>query len=345
MSNFLLIKRVCNVVYRRIECVLLNTGNSNSYIMTDSDEFDSDFDDELMNEVLDNAINKQVTETVIRHPIAPQRTLTGEIMDKNQPVQYEEIQRSVSFGPTHHELNSENLRNFVYPSNLEMRDYQYDIICKTFYKNLLCAIPTGMGKTFIASTVMLNYYRWFPKSKIIFMAPTRPLVAQQIQACLGVTNIDSNDTAILLDKTRRNRPEIWNNKRVFFTTPQVVENDLKSGILNPKEIVCLVIDEAHRARGSYAYTNVVQFILRFNTSFRVLALTATPAADIEGVQEVVTNLNISRIEIRTEESMDIVKYMKRKDTVRIHVGYTIDIENIIEWLGSAIDGADRKSVV
>lgn len=38
------------------------------------------------------------------------------------------------------------------------------------------------GKTFIAAVVMHNYYRWFPSSKLIFMAPTRPLVQQQVEA-------------------------------------------------------------------------------------------------------------------------------------------------------------------
>lgn len=306
--------------------------------MSDSDDdFDDDFDDELDQVLNKTAVNRQVQETIIRRNEPVQRTLMGDRADRSEPVEYEEVHRKISYGPTHHKTNPLYLNTFIYPSNLDIRDYQYDIIHKSFYKNLLCAIPTGMGKTFIASTVMLNYYRWFKEGKIIFMAPTRPLIAQQIQACLGVTDIPSGDTAILLDKSRKNRPDIWNSKRVFFTTPQVVENDLKAGILNPKEIVCLVVDEAHRARGNYSYTNVVQFIDRFNTSYRVLALTATPAADIEGVQEVVNNLHISKIEIRTEESIDIVKYMKRKETVRINVGMNSEMQDIMELLGYAID--------
>ena len=304
---------------------------------SDSDVFDDSLDDELLDQAVERTeVNRRVKETVIRRPRAVQRTLTGEVLEGEVPV-YEEIHREVTFQRTHHELNRPNLGSYIYPSNFDVRDYQYDIIAKALYTNLLCAIPTGMGKTFIASTVMLNYYRWFTKGKIIFMAPTRPLVAQQIQACLGVTDIPSDDTAVLLDKSRKNRPQIWESKRVFFTTPQVVENDLKAGTLNPKEIVCLVIDEAHRARENYAYTGVVKFIDRFNTSFRVLALTATPASDIEGVQEVVNNLHISHIEIRTEESADIAKYMKDKEQVRINVDSNADMEDIIEMLGTAIE--------
>jgi len=35
-----------------------------------------------------------------------------------------------------------------------------------------------MGKTFIATNVILNYYNWFPSGLILFLAPTKPLVNQ-----------------------------------------------------------------------------------------------------------------------------------------------------------------------
>jgi ERCC4-related helicase len=52
----------------------------------------------------------------------------------------------------------------------------------------------GLGKTFIAAVVMYNFYRWYPKGKIIFMAPTKPLVAQQIRACYDITGIPKEHT-------------------------------------------------------------------------------------------------------------------------------------------------------
>ena len=54
-----------------------------------------------------------------------------------------------------------------------------------------------MGKTFIAAVVMYNYYRWFPAGKIIFTAPTRPLVRQQIEACHDVVGIPEREIAHL----------------------------------------------------------------------------------------------------------------------------------------------------
>lgn len=237
---------------------------------------------------------------------------------------------------THHKVDEDTAKTYIYPKNLPRRDYQYNIVARALFHNVLVALPTGLGKTFIASTVMLNYLRWFPELKIIFMAPTKPLVAQQIKACCSITGIPSLQSAILLDKTRKNRADIWASKQVFFTTPQVVENDLATGIVHPKLVALLVIDEAHRAKGNYAYNNVVKFLNRFTKSYRILALTATPAADVDGVQEIVNNLHISKVEVRTEKSIDIFRYLKRKTIDRITVGQSDEIKICVDLICEAI---------
>ena len=212
---------------------------------------------------------------------------------------------------THHELDYETLKTWVYPTNLgTVRDYQYSIAAKGLYHNLLVALPTGLGKTFIAATVMLNWFRWTRKAQIIFVAPTKPLVAQQVIACSEIVGIPRAATTMLTGNIPpETRADEWLKKRVFFMTPQTLVNDLKYGRCDPKNVVLLVVDEAHRATGNYAYVETVKFLQRFNTSFRVLALTATPGASIETVQEVIDGLLISRIEIRTEESLDIRQYV------------------------------------
>ena len=74
-----------------------------------------------------------------------------------------------------------------------MRDYQLSIVEKALFTNTLVSLPTGLGKTFIAAVVMYNYYRWYPQGKIVFMAPTKPLVAQQIHACYDIMGIPLED--------------------------------------------------------------------------------------------------------------------------------------------------------
>ncbi|KAK0126423.1 3'-5' DNA helicase [Cadophora gregata] len=221
--------------------------------------------------------------------------------------------------PTHHKLDQEALQTWVYPTNLgTIRDYQYSIVKHGLFNNLLVALPTGLGKTFIAATIMLNFFRWTKDAQIVFVAPTKPLVAQQVDACFNIVGIPRSQTTMLTgDQPPPLRAEEWECKRVFFMTPQTLQNDLATGIADPKRIALLVVDEAHRATGNYAYCTVVSFLRRFNKSFRVLALTATPGASVEAVQEVIDNLEISKVEIRTEDSIDIQQYVHQRNIDQI----------------------------
>lgn len=45
---------------------------------------------------------------------------------------------------------------WLYPLNRPKRDYQFNIVRKCLFDNTLVALPTGLGKTFIAGSVMLN---------------------------------------------------------------------------------------------------------------------------------------------------------------------------------------------
>lgn len=57
---------------------------------------------------------------------------------------------------------------------------------------------------------------------------------------------------------------------------------------------------------------MIRYLTQRNPYFRVLALSATPGNNSEKVQEVVDNLHISHIEIRTEEAIDIRQYVHKK---------------------------------
>jgi ATP-dependent DNA helicase MPH1 len=240
--------------------------------------------------------------------------------------------------PSHHELNREAMQTWVYPTNLgATRDYQFSIVKNSLFNNTLVALPTGLGKTFIAATVMLNFYHWTKSAKIVFVAPTKPLVAQQIDACYNIAGIPRSDTTLLTgDVPPVLRGDEWTQRRVFFMTPQTLLNDLSHGFVDPKSIVLLVIDEAHRATGEYAYAKVAKFIRRFSNSIRVLALTATPGSKVETVQEVIDNLGISHCEIRTEESIDIRQYVHQRNIEKIILDPSDEMNRVCELFTKAL---------
>jgi hypothetical protein len=44
---------------------------------------------------------------------------------------------------------------------------------------------------------MVLDYRWYPEAKVVFVAPTKPLVAQQVNACLETCGIPGRDSVEL----------------------------------------------------------------------------------------------------------------------------------------------------
>ncbi|KAG9016658.1 3'-5' DNA helicase [Tulasnella sp. 427] len=246
------------------------------------------------------------------------------------------------------QADPETAQEWIYPLNHPKRDYQYNIVRHCLFENSLVALPTGLGKTFIAGVIMLNYYRWFPKGKVLFMAPTKPLVAQQIEACHHTCGIARSDTVEMTGEVpSAKRKGYWQHKRVFFMTPQTLQNDLKTGICDVMDVVLLVIGmflfhEAHKATGGYAYSEVVRFLMAKNPHFRVLALSATPGGKVESVQAVVDSLHISHIEIRNEDSLDLRQYLHKKDVVHTVVPIDGSLSKVTGLLAAAMEPLAEK---
>ncbi|XP_068608350.1 Fanconi anemia group M protein [Brachionichthys hirsutus] len=236
---------------------------------------------------------------------------------------------TLSSGQTYADLpgfNSSSAKVWIYPTNYPIREYQLKISEAALFQNTLVCLPTGLGKTFIAAVVMYNFYRWYPSGKIVFMAPTKPLVAQQIEACYNVMGIPQAHMAELTGSTAaKQRQEVWRAKRIFFLTPQIMVNDLSRETCPAQQVKCVVIDEAHKALGNHAYCQVVRQLGGQNLQFRILALSATPGGDTKSVQSVISNLFISHIELRSDESPDIQAHSHQRnvDKVVVPLGETL----------------------
>lgn len=331
-----------NATQRKLPGTVMNTANPShrvaphaSLAHSQAEEFD-----DLPPGAFDSSPPIQITATANRPLSRPsgqpartihtsqhyrQTTLWGEALAQSEVPQSQAQSKRVyradlpPEAPTHHKLDHEALKTWVYPTNIgPVRDYQFSIVKNGLFNNTLVALPTGLGKTFIAATVILNYFRWTKDSKLIFVAPTKPLASQQVEACLNVAGIPRSQATLLTGEIAPSlREGEWDRRRLFFMTPQTLQNDLSKGYADPKSIALLVVDEAHRATGDYAYVKVIEFIRRFNKSFRILALTATPGSTVEGVQEVIDSLGISTVEIRTEESIDIRQYVHSRQVDQV----------------------------
>ena len=130
------------------------------------------------------------------------------------------------------------------------RSYQHSICRTALFHNTLVSIPTGFGKTLIGAVTIRNLLRWFPRGQAVFMAPTRPLVQQQLSAVCSIAGLSEYSDALVLtgETPPWMRRELWEEKRLYFCTPQVVENDLRSGVYSARRLVCLVVDEAKQKK-------------------------------------------------------------------------------------------------
>ncbi len=187
---------------------------------------------------------------------------------------------------------------------LHPREYQQKIIDSIQTNgNTLVVLPTGLGKTLIALSLIEK-----TKGKCIFLTPTKPLAKQHNNTIGDVLGkINGGSVLVTGESTPKKRAVLYNNK-IITSTPQTIRNDIKKGIFPTKEVSLAVFDEAHRAIGNYAYVSVAA-VLPENA--KIIALTASPGGNRTKIKEVLTNLRISNIEIKTATDPGVSPYIKK----------------------------------
>ncbi|MCK5473833.1 MAG: DEAD/DEAH box helicase family protein [Candidatus Aenigmarchaeota archaeon] len=220
---------------------------------------------------------------------------------------------------------------------IQKRVYQETIIIESSKKNSLVVLPTGMGKTVIALGVAAIQLEKFKEKKILFLAPTKPLVVQHKKSFIDLTNIPEEKMCVLTGlESPKKREEIWKNNNVFFATPQVVQNDIITGKETLADFSFVIFDEAHRAAGNYAYTYIAKKYMENAKKPLILGLTASPGGDEEKIGVICGNLFVENVEIRTEDSWDVKEYIKPIDVKWIRVNLPEEYKQIQKLLESSI---------
>lgn len=145
------------------------------------------------------------------------------------------------------QLHPQHRNTWVWPASNEGyadRQYQLEIAASSLFANTLVSLPTGLGKTFIAAVVMYNFYRWFPGGQVVFLAPTKPLVSQQVEACFKIVGFPPEHTANIQGAVpKKERLTLWRERRVFYCTPQAFQFDMANKRCSPRRITLVVFDE------------------------------------------------------------------------------------------------------
>ncbi|MEF8848810.1 MAG: DEAD/DEAH box helicase [Candidatus Thermoplasmatota archaeon] len=204
-----------------------------------------------------------------------------------------------------------NLENkYLKSEKIEKRKYQIDIADSASKKNTLVVLPTGMGKTIIALFLIADKLSKNEDEKILFLAPTKPLVNQHTDFLKKNLDINEEQITIFTGEIKpQERKESWKKSRIIVSTPQVIQNDLISNRLNLKDVSFIIFDEAHHAVGDYAYVFISDVYQRQRKNRLILGITASPGNDSEKILEVCKNLDIENIEIRSKYDKDVKPYV------------------------------------
>jgi len=214
-------------------------------------------------------------------------------------------------------------------NQIEQRLYQEIMVAQAIKNNLMCVIPTGLGKTAIALVLAAYRLQKFTSSKIIMMAPTKPLVEQHKNYFQNLFELPEKDFITLTGKTQpAERKELWKTGKLFFATPQVVENDIITGILNLENFSLIIFDECHRAVRDYPYSYIANKYMQSSKFPRILALTASPGGTKSKIESVAQNLFIEAYEIRTDEDLDVRPYIQKKNIEWIRVPLSRNFERV-----------------
>ncbi|MEF8873972.1 MAG: DEAD/DEAH box helicase [Candidatus Thermoplasmatota archaeon] len=188
---------------------------------------------------------------------------------------------------------------------IEEREYQVNIAEVAERLSTLVVLPTGLGKTIIALMVMAEKLEQHPEKKILFLAPTKPLVSQHSKDISKL--IKGAEPEVFTGEVRpEKREELWKENRIIVSTPQVIRNDLMAKRIDLKDTSLTIFDEAHRTGGDYAYVFIGEAQRELDNL--TLGLTASPGSEIEEILSVCETLGLEHVEIRTKYDPDVVKY-------------------------------------
>lgn len=203
------------------------------------------------------------------------------------------------------------------PETVEDRGYQRALADKLLEHPTLLVLPTGLGKTVVALRALLQFLDRDSTRRILFLAPTKPLVDQH--GAFLRRHLPTIPAAVLTGETGpAQRLLEWKKARIIVATPQVVQNDLLRQALDLSDVGFIVFDEAHRATGNYPYGFIAQ---RYRAAGGTAAagLTASPGNDAVAVQRVLENLHLTHVEVRSERDPDVAPYVHEITTEWVRV--------------------------
>ncbi|MEM0143072.1 MAG: DEAD/DEAH box helicase family protein [Candidatus Parvarchaeum sp.] len=204
-----------------------------------------------------------------------------------------------------------------FKEKIEDREYQNKIFETAKTGNTLVVLPTGLGKTIIGARLVDYRLEKYPSSKVLFLAPTKPLANQHYKTFSSLLEVKQGIASGSVSSSQRSK--LYEECQLIFATPQTIENDMSKNLIDFSDFSLLIVDEAHHTIGNYAYVKIAKAYSAQSFHPLILGLTASPASDREKIKLICSNLQISNVEIRSEEDVDVIPYIQKKEITEIKV--------------------------
>lgn len=238
----------------------------------------------------------------------------------------------------------------IKPDKIEARLYQQTLFASCVKDNSLVILPTGLGKTILFIMLAAHRIQKFPEGKIVFCAPTKPLLDQHEQTARSSLNIDSDKIIQISGQTDpRKRKQIWEEGQVFICTPQTIQNDIIQRRVKLEEIVFICLDEAHKAVGDHSYVFIAeQYNLKAKNPL-LLGITASPGANTERIEEIQENLKAFNVEMRDESSDDVKQYIheiqENWEIIPLSEEFGVIISTLNDFFKTILEGLKELGII
>lgn len=213
------------------------------------------------------------------------------------------------------------------------RLYQQTILNTAASHHTLVVLPTGLGKTGIALLLTVQRLSHYPNSKVLMLAPTKPLCDQHADTFRKHLEIPSEKVVVFTGSVAPDkREQLWKEAQIIISTPQGLENDVINNRIKLQEVSLLIFDEAHHATGEYSYVWLAQQYEKLASYPRILGLTASPGSDMESIKQICQNLLIEKVEVRTEKDQDVKEYIQQTKVIWEEVEFPASFKAVQKFL-------------
>ena len=219
-------------------------------------------------------------------------------------------------------------RPLIRPGVLEERAYQKDVARIGAQENTLIMLPTGLGKTAIALLIVAEFLSRDPSAQALVLAPTRVLVHQHYSFFAKHLELPESEIGVLTGEDPNELRDTTWSKRLVCATPQVTQSELEKRRIKLENFSLIIFDEVHRAVGNHAYSIIASLYNEFNSTGRIIGMTASLPSDKARIEEIVSKLKITKVEIRDEKSEDVKPFVYKTDVEWIELELSPTLKSI-----------------